>query len=256
MSAEAVRTMPLPTRGRGRPSAKAEADYWAEVEEWATWIKEISSRLDFSPSSRGWCYVMEECGLTKGQFNTCQTLINDCRKRGILPLDITSEDGRRQFHNLEDVDGDNPEEFANLQLEWAYGTADPYVPWSFWSNQPCYVEMLVEKVDLKNLFLPICAEFRIPIANAAGWSDLHTRANMMKRFEYWEGEGNTPVLLYCGDLDPKGLQISDTIMINLKDLEGAVGWDPSGLVMDRFGLNVAFVQEHNLSWVNNLITGS
>jgi hypothetical protein len=42
----------------------------------------------------------------------------------------------------------------------------------------------VEKLDLRNLFENVCAEFYVPITNLKGWSDLNARAAMMKR----EGE--------------------------------------------------------------------
>ena len=60
----------------------------------------------------------------------------------------------------------------------------------------------------------------------------------MRMFQEAEAEGLQPVLLYCGDHDPMGLHISNTLMKNFQDLSKAVGWDPDGLVIDRFGLNV------------------
>ena len=87
-----------------RPAAR----YWAAVEQFATVIMEIASGLDFKPSSRGWCYILEGMHyLTKADFDACFRLINDCRKRGILPLDIACEDDKRQFENLEDISDDS-----------------------------------------------------------------------------------------------------------------------------------------------------
>ncbi len=116
--------------------------------------------------------------------------------------------------------------------------------------------MLVEKIDLKSLFAPVVEEFRIPIANSGGWSDLHVRAKMMRRFAHWEARGKQCVLLYCGDFDPGGLQISGFLRKNFADLADAVGWHPDNLIIDRFGLNYDFIQEHNLTWIDNLETGS
>ena len=71
--------------------------------------------------------------------------------------------------------------------------------------------MMVEKIDLKSLFAPLCAEYAIPITNAAGWNDINSRVQIMERFKYWESRGKRCVLLYCGDFDPAGLQISKSI---------------------------------------------
>jgi hypothetical protein len=116
--------------------------------------------------------------------------------------------------------------------------------------------MGVEKVDLKSLFTDTCEEFYVPITNMRGWNDINSRAEMMVRFKGWEERGKHCVLLYCGDHDPGGLQISSQIMSNLRDLQKAVGWDPSNLIIDRFGLNYEFIEANNLSWIDNLETSS
>ena len=69
--------------------------------------------------------------------------------------------------------------------------------------------MATEKSNLKNLFSKVCAEFCVPIANVGGWGDLNVRAGFMQRFKEKEAEGKECVLLYCGDFDPGGLQISE-----------------------------------------------
>jgi hypothetical protein len=99
------------------------------------------------------------------------------------------------------------------------------------------IEMLVEKIDLKNLFTPVCAEYLVPRANAGGWSDINGRAAIMRRFAAHERAGRQCVLLYCGDHDPGGAIISDFLRSNLADLQRAVGWSPDRLIIDRFGLN-------------------
>ena len=43
---------------------------------------------------------------------------------------------------------------------------------------------------------------------------------------------------------------------NLEDLSGAVGWSPDNLVIIRFGLNADFIDEHELTWIDNLETSS
>jgi hypothetical protein len=116
--------------------------------------------------------------------------------------------------------------------------------------------MLVEKVDLKSLFAPICAEFSIAIANGRGWSDIHSRVAMMARFRHWEERGKRCVLLYCGDHDPTGLNISTFLRSNMADLASAVGWWPDDLVIDRLGLNHEFIAANNLTWIDGLETGS
>jgi hypothetical protein len=247
--------MKVPALPRGRPSSTALSAYEAELKGFCTAILEINSTLDFSVSSRGWCYILEPHGLRKNDFDTAQELINDCRKRGYLPLDICAEDGSRSFDNLEQLDHADPEIFSRSWTEHLPNVHRQYTPFSFWEAQKYYVEMLVEKIDLKSLFSPVCAQFYIPIASVKGWADISQRAQIMKRFKYWEEERNKRcVLLYCGDHDPGGLNISDFLHSNLSDLAGAVDWDPYLVIIDRFGLNIDFIEEHGLTWIENLAT--
>jgi hypothetical protein len=120
---------------------------------------------------------------------------------------------------------------------------------------PC-PKLVVEKLDLRNLFESTCAEFRVPITNAKGWLDLNSRADMMRRFEKHEKAGRRCVLLLCGDHDPGGLLITNTARKNIEDLSGAVGWTPEHLIIKRFGLNVDFIEENGLTWIDNLETSS
>jgi hypothetical protein len=90
-----------------------------------------------------------------------------------------------------------------------YQAHNQYTPFSFWDDQRTYIEVAVEKLDLRNLFEPVCREFYVPITNFKGWSDLNSRAAMMRRFAAHEDVGRECVLLLCGDHDPGGLHITD-----------------------------------------------
>jgi hypothetical protein len=249
----------LPYRGRGRLSEADQRLYDDQLRRWCEGIIEIASRPDFKVSSRGWCYILEEHGLGKGDFDKAQRLINTCRKDGLLPLDICSEDEGRQAEHLEKVDDVIPAAFAQRWIDYLlYHIHLSYRPISFWDDLDIYVEMTVEKIDLKNLFAPICKPFHIPLTNVSGWNDLNSRAAIMRRFAYWERRGKRCVLLHCGDHDPGGLHISEFIRSNFEDLKDAkdVNWSPENLHIERFGLNADFIRRHRLTWIDNLITGS
>ena len=246
----------FPKRKRGRQSPTADAKYQEDLEAFCAAILQIASTLDFKVSARGWCYILEEHGLGKGDFDAGEKLINDCRKDGNLPIDICAVDETRKAIHVEFIDEDDSDaeaEYIVDQVERGYLN---YHPISFWDDQEYYLEMMVEKIDLKSLFAPVCEEFKIPLFNSKGWPDIHSRAAMMRRFKAWEGEGKQCVLLYCGDHDPGGLNISEFLKSNLADLSAAVEWYPDDLIIDRFGLNHDFIQEQNLTWIDNLETSS
>jgi hypothetical protein len=227
------------------------------LRQWCKDIRELASRLDFEVSSRGWCYVLEEYGLAKGDFDKAQRLINDCRKSGLLPVGICAEDEGRSAHHVESLDDETPEEFACGWVEHVRNNVHrSYQPISFWDELDVYIQMTVEKIDLRNLFDPICAEYHVPILNISGWADINSRIGIMTRFAEWERRGKRCALLHCGDHDPGGLHISEQIRSNLNDLADAVGWHPDNLIIDRFGLNAEFIERHGLTWIDNLETGS
>ena len=109
----------------------------------------------------------------------------------------------------------------------------------------------------ESLFEPVCADYSIAIANARGWSDINSRARLMARFKEWEDKGKQCVLLYCGYLtDRLGPNISDSLITLFEEMQGAIGWILSHLIIDRFGLNKDFIDTNGLTWIEGLETGS
>ena len=238
--------MELPGRGKNRLS---------DLEAFADELLEIDESTGFKVSSRGWCYQLEGLGLvTKQEFNRINNLINECRKNGMLPIDFVAEEEARNFHGVWKPDTDSPPENVQSWIEATLNAGDNYNP-DYWDGEKYYIQMLVEKVDLVSLFKPVCEDYYIPVATSKGWSSILQRAEIAERFMEMEETGHIPVLLYCGDMDPAGLGISDALMKNFIDIELGTGWEPYNLIIDRFGLNYEFIQENNLSWIENLETG-
>jgi hypothetical protein len=88
------------------------------------------------------------------------------------------------------------------------------------------------------VFQPIAAPFCIPIANGRGWCDLNMSDGMLRRLRKPAGAGRSCVILYCGDHDPGGLQISSILRKNLAELLTHAEWLElmPHLIIDRFGL--------------------
>lgn len=233
-------------------------DLW----DFADYLQDISKEIGFKVSSRGWAYLLETNRvINKDEFDKVTNLINKCRKLGRLPIDFVAEEDARAFKNVEkptkkDIVGD-----VGDWLEHVQKAAELYTP-DWWDGEKYYIQMVVEKIDLVTLFEPVCKEYHICIANSKGWSSMLQRAEYARRFSLAEKKGLECVLLYCGDHDPDGLRISEFIRKNLADLKnitwenGLKGYDPSGLIIDRFGLNYDFIEDNGLTWIDNLITGS
>lgn len=225
-------------------------------------IKEYSSKIGFKISARGWGYALEgENIISKDEIDKVENLINKCRKNGLLPIDFVAEEEARKFSGVDIPNQNTPIQDMKEWLEAAAQSEIYYEP-DWWDGEEYYIQMIVEKIDLKTLFEGVCKEYHVCISTSKGWSSIMQRAEYSRRFKEAEAKGLKCVLLYCGDHDPDGLRISDFLRSNLDDLkdtiweDGTRGYDPKNLEINRFGLNYDFIIEHNLTWIDNLITGN
>lgn len=234
----------------------------AELSRFVGFINSISDDIGFRVSARGWGYILEQQGIiTKDQFDKVESVINRCRKNGLLPVDFVAEESARAFKEVHEPTTDSLEDHIKSWLDAAIN-CDRYFEPDWWDGEEYYIQMVVEKIDLVTLFQPICGRYHIPIANSKGWSSILQRAEYCRRFGEAEERGLQCVLLYCGDHDPDGLRISETLRKNLRDVaevnwqDGTGGYDPENLIIKRFGLNYDFILSNRLTWIDNLITGS
>ncbi len=243
------------TKKLALPSGRGETRTQS-LQEFAAIILELNEQATQKMSSRGWCYFLEGFNLiTKGDFGKTQKAINECRKKGYLPIDLVAEDPKRLWGGVEKPDTESPVQYLKRFLQAANDAAEYYTP-DWWKGEKYYVQAMVEKIDLVNMFEPICKEYHIPIVNAGGWYDIMERGIAAERFKWAESKGCRPVILYFGDFDPYGLAISDFIKSNFSEIEGGTRWSPSELIVDRFGLNFDFIESERLTWIDNLESGS
>lgn len=229
--------------------------------KFASLLKALQPDVGFRISGRGWCYILEQKGVvTKDNFSKVRTWINACRRHGDLPIDFTADESGREFFGVVPWHEHTP--VQHLKTEWfdKYPHLTETYCGDWLEGEDYYIQMIVEKIDLAHLFLPLTKIYNIPVSSSKGWSSMLQRASYAKRFAEAEDRGKQCVLLYCGDHDPDGLKMSDFFKKNLADVskvrwrDGTAGYDPENLIVERFGLNWDFVQEHKISIINNLIT--
>jgi hypothetical protein len=259
MTTEANHTIVLPKRAPGRKSAAREAAERAADLKLCEWIEERWRATGLAFGTRGWAYVCENEGfITKGEFAAFETWLGRVRKEGLLDPDAVADDDARRADHGEYVDDDDPEDYAATALERANYWLSAYTPISMWEGLDTYVEVLVEKVDLKVLFGPVCRRYRIPLVNGKGSTDINSRRRMLQRYRAHAEAGRDLVLLYFGDHDPAGLDIARVIKSNLMECANIrdVGFDPSPIGVVRVGLDAEQIDALDLPWIDNLETGS
>jgi len=235
-----------------------------QLEAFADALIEIDRGLDFRMGPRDWCYHLEEHGLSKDQFDIAERVINRCRDEGLLPVDFVLDDDTRRPAGEDPMscDADLPE-----YLEGIWSIVEGQARWYDavrWSDyQQFYCEVAVEKSGLKSLFQVVGEEFKTMVSNFRGDTDYLSRARMLLRFTKAVDLGLTPVLLYCGDFDPKGVMIGEGLRNNLAKLNGTrfrdgtvVEFDMDELVIDHFGLSFDYIVNElpQSVWTPNLIT--
>ena len=249
----------LPTgKKRGGQRTGADEKHIASLRVFAEGMKEMQRGIDFSMSARGWCYILEQYGLAKSDFNKGQGWIRECRVLGFLEPGFILEDESHEVEGQSD-ESQSVEDFVEVQYDM-WQTAGEYFSdsWeiysgvSFWEGQDCYIQLLVEKVDLKSLFRNICKQYRIPMGNLHGFGSLEQKAVMARNFQLAEEAGNQPVLLACGDFDPPGILISELLKGDFEELSTFTGWNPANLEVERIGLGYNFIQDNHLIWVEDL----
>jgi hypothetical protein len=227
-------------------------------------IERMSRSTGYKFGPRGWAYYAEGLGLiTKGEFDRFEKLLTDMRKEGELDPDVIEPDASRMATEVSDfeADPDSPEDHAQYAVDeigdrlrsWAWS----FKEYGYWDDLDYYVEMIVEKKDLVQIFRSTADRYNVRITNGKGDTDIHTRLAMLKRFRNHTEAGRRCVLLAIGDHDPKGLHIVDglhrTFMscCNIKGLD----WDDPNFDVIPVGLTEEQIDDLGLMKIDNLETG-
>ena len=158
-------------------------------------------------------------GIEKGDFDWVEEQIATAARAAQLPLDIVAEDGARAAEHLERLD-DDPEEEAQLDRgRRAHPGAALFSPIVvLGATRVVYVEMLVEKIDLKSLFKDLCEKYHIPLTNARGWSDLNSRAAHDGALRRWKPPASGLSCSIAATTTPTGCRSPTSSSSNMRDL--------------------------------------
>ena len=253
----------LPRMGSGRISEAKRLQFHADVREVVAWMRQYVARLGFAPVARSWLYALESEGIiTKGDFTWAGKWLADRRKEGLIPFELVGADSTRALSGSDVYDKEEtPREYINRRLRESLDQAKHYWPASYWKHQEYFPIIWTEKRDLIKLFEPELPNAIRRFASK-GQADVNSRVALIQECDWAELQGLTPVILYCGDLDPMGVKMSDAIAENLRPLAKVLNWDDYLEDMAnedrivRFGLNAEFVDNAGLLWIDGLETSS
>lgn len=101
-----------------------------------------------------------------------------------------------------------------------------------WEHQPYHIEVMVEKDALSGVLEPVCRELDIGITANKGYSSSSTMYEVGKRIHQKQRDGKTVCVLYLGDHDPSGIDMTRDVRERLEMYSRM-----SGLEVDRLALN-------------------
>ena len=266
----------LPRLGSGRVSLQRRKEYEHEMTFFRQWMQQTVNNLGFSPGSRSWCYLFEDAHfIQKGEFSKATQWLSDARQnfnsegKPFIPSRLVANDEARAMTGYDAHDKeDTARDYINRQIHNMQKQARLWWPASFWKYQHTYPILWTEKADLVKLFEPAMHR-AIKRFTGKGWADMNSRLNVVREVVWARENHLTPVILYCGDHDPVGLQISDKIRNNLRPIAKVLlaeqdfnhnsvtaRYDMEDLEIVRFGLNADFIEDNDLLWIDGLETSS
>lgn len=227
-------------------------------------IERMSRDTGYRFGPRGWAYYAEGLGLiTKGEFGRFEKLLTDMRKDGELDPDVIEPDASRMATEVYDFDaaGDTPSRRAQYAIDEISNRLDAWArsfyEIGYWDGLDHYVEMIVEKKDLVQIFRSTADRYNVRITNGKGDTDIHTRLAMLRRFRDHTYAGRRCILLAIGDHDPKGLHIVEGLHRNIMSCGNLKGldWDEPDFEVVNIGLTEEQIDRLGLMKIGNLETG-
>lgn len=153
-------------------------------------------------------------------------LVNNGRLAGVLDWDMIVDRGR------ETVIPNTWKDPAEIVNDAAKAFA-----LDKWKDQPNHVEIMVEKQALEGVLTPVCESLQIPFTANKGYSSSSTMYEAGQRLYRKSREGKTLWVLYLGDHDPSGIDMTRDVEERL-NLFTAFGY----VNIKRLALNIDQVE--------------
>lgn len=127
-------------------------------------------------------------------------LVNNARLVGLVDWDMIKDRGRE---TISPPHWDSPAGIVKAAAE------------SFaldkWEDQPHYIEVMVEKQALEGVLIPVCQTLDIRFTANKGYSSSSALYETGKRLKDYADAGKCVWLLYLGDHDPSGMDMTRDI---------------------------------------------
>lgn len=175
---------------------------------------------------------------TEKSYKNVGGLVSDARMAGLIDWDMIKDRGREMIANPHWEDPVNFIEVVAHQYRF-----------DLWADQPNYVEVMVEKQALEGVLQPVCRSLDIPFTANKGYSSSSAMYEASKRFLKRAEEDKALYVIYLGDHDPSGIDMSrdvlDRLDLFLKVSLNRLGNEDGGIEVKRVALNMDQIETLN-----------
>lgn len=157
------------------------------------------------------------------------TIVSDARLAGIIDWDMITDRGRVTVSNSH---WESPQEIIKSAAEGF--RIDK------WADQPSHVEVMVEKQALEGVLIPVCNLFDVSFTANKGYSSSSSLYEIGKRLEERLSDGKKVHVIYLGDHDPSGIDMTRDISVRLNLFANVIPYEALA-VLEKAGHRVGEV---------------
>lgn len=163
------------------------------------------------------------------EYKRLGSIVNDARLAGLI--DWSAIEDRTRNVRGGDWGYENPSDAIRSMAE---GYSE-----EFWDKQPRHVEVWIEKDALIGVIERACNRWRLPYLGCRGYVSQSEQYAAGKRFARLDRQGRQPVVLYLGDHDPSGM---DMTRDHVDRLAMFARWP---VEVRRLALNMSQIEEYD-----------
>jgi len=134
---------------------------------------------------------------TERSYKNVGNIVSDGRLAGLIDWNVIKDRGREMVQNPH---WSSPSEILEA-------CANQF-RFDRWKDQPCYVEVMVEKQALEGVLIPVCSQWDVPFTANKGYSSSSAMYEASKRYLERAEDNKELYVLYLGDHDPSGIDMT------------------------------------------------
>lgn len=166
---------------------------------------------------------------TEQSYKRVGRIVSDARLAGLIDWDMIKDRGRE---TLELPHWSKPGDIIR--------DAAAQFRIDLWEDQTIHVEVMVEKQALEGVLVPVCRELDVPFTANKGYSSSSAMYEAGKRLARAAAEGKGITVVYLGDHDPSGIDMTRDVEDRLQMFSEA------DVHVERVALNRNQVDEYDL----------